>query len=123
MSGFIPGVHATPIIRKFAGRTLSPAIDVFYTSVTDQLDFLIGGRGDVCFVRLPVGGDTFTTLPLFSEPQAVAALVPTRLHSCRQLRSTRSPACRSSRTAARWRGGIARWLTFSRQRARACGTA
>ncbi len=70
--GFMPGVHATPIIREFAARAPYLTIDVVHTSVTDQLDFLIDGRVDVCFVRLPLGDDTFTTLPLFPEPQVVA---------------------------------------------------
>ncbi len=70
--GFMPGVHATPIIREFADRAPYLTIDVVYTSVTDQLPFLIDGRVDVCFVRLPLGDDTFTTLPLFPEPQVVA---------------------------------------------------
>jgi len=70
--GFMPGVHATPIIREFADRAPYLTIDVVYTSVTDQLGFLIDGRVDVCFVRLPLGDDTFTTLPLFPEPQVVA---------------------------------------------------
>jgi DNA-binding transcriptional LysR family regulator len=68
----MPGVHATPIIREFAARVPYLAIDVVHTSVTDQLDFLIDGRVDVCFVRLPLGDDTFTTLTLFPEPQVVA---------------------------------------------------
>jgi DNA-binding transcriptional LysR family regulator len=70
--GFMPGVHATPIIREFAARAPYLTIDVVHTSVTDQLDFLIDGRVDVCFVRLPLGDDTFTTLQLFPEPQVVA---------------------------------------------------
>jgi DNA-binding transcriptional LysR family regulator len=70
--GFMPGVHATPIIREFAARAPYLAIDVVHTSVTDQLDFLIDGRVDVCFVRLPLGDGMFTTLPLFPEPQVVA---------------------------------------------------
>jgi DNA-binding transcriptional LysR family regulator len=70
--GFMPGVHSTPIIREFAARAPYLVIDVVYTSVTDQLDFLVDGRVDVCFVRLPLGDDAFTTLPLFPEPQVVA---------------------------------------------------
>ena len=70
--GFMPGVHSTPIVREFAARAPYLAIDVVYTSVTDQLDYLIDGRVDVCFVRLPLGDDTFTTLPLFPEPRVVA---------------------------------------------------
>jgi DNA-binding transcriptional LysR family regulator len=70
--GFMPGVHATPIVREFAARAPYLVIDVVHTSLTDQLDFLVDGRVDICFVRLPLGGDTFTTLPLFPEPQVVA---------------------------------------------------
>jgi DNA-binding transcriptional LysR family regulator len=70
--GFMPGVHATPIIREFTARAPYLDIDVVHTSLTDQLDFLIDGRVDTCFVRLPLGDDTFTTLPLFPEPQVVA---------------------------------------------------
>jgi DNA-binding transcriptional LysR family regulator len=70
--GFMPGVHATPIIREFAARAPYLSIQVVHTSVTDQLDFLVDGRVDVCFVRLPLGHDAFTTLPLFPEPQVVA---------------------------------------------------
>jgi DNA-binding transcriptional LysR family regulator len=70
--GFMPGVHATPIIREFAARAPYLAMDVVHTSVSDQLDFLVDGRVDVCFVRLPLGDDTFTTLPLFPEPRVAA---------------------------------------------------
>jgi DNA-binding transcriptional LysR family regulator len=75
--GFMPGVHSTPIIREFAARAPYVTVDVVYTAVTDQLDFLVDGRVDVCFVRLPLGDDAFTTLPLFPEPQVVA--VPSSL--------------------------------------------
>src|ERR1700722_1926782 len=51
--GFMPGIHATPIIREFARRAPNLTIDVVFTSLTDQVDFLIDGRVDVCFVRLP----------------------------------------------------------------------
>ena len=40
--------------------------------ITDQVDFLIDGRVDVCFVRLPLADDTFTVLPLFPEPRVAA---------------------------------------------------
>lgn len=70
--GFMPGIHATPIIREFAQRAPYLSIDVVFTSVTDQVDFLIDGRVDVCFVRLPLDDDTFTVLPLFPEPRVAA---------------------------------------------------
>lgn len=70
--GFMPGIHATPIIREFAKRAPYLSIDVVFTSVTDQVDFLIDGRVDVCFVRLPLDDDTFTVLPLFPEPRVAA---------------------------------------------------
>jgi DNA-binding transcriptional LysR family regulator len=70
--GFMPGVHATPIIREFAKQAPYLSIDVIFTSVTDQIDFLIDGRVDVCFVRLPLADDAFTVLPLFPEPRVAA---------------------------------------------------
>ncbi|HEY1918760.1 MAG TPA: LysR family transcriptional regulator [Streptosporangiaceae bacterium] len=70
--GFMPGVHATPIIREFAVRAPHLNIDVVHTSVTDQLDYLIDGRVDVCFVRLPLADDMLELLPLFPEPRVVA---------------------------------------------------
>jgi DNA-binding transcriptional LysR family regulator len=70
--GFMPGIHATPIIREFAQRAPNLSIDVVFTSVTDQVDFLIDGRVDVCFVRLPLDDDLFTVLPLFPEPRVAA---------------------------------------------------
>jgi len=70
--GFMPGVHATPIIREFAKRAPYLTVDVVFTSVTDQVGFLVDGRVDVCFVRLPLAEDTFTILPLFPEPRVAA---------------------------------------------------
>jgi DNA-binding transcriptional LysR family regulator len=70
--GFMPGVPATPIIREFAQRAPHLSIDVVFTSVTDQIDFLIDGRVDVCFVRLPLAESTFKVLPLFPEPRVAA---------------------------------------------------
>jgi DNA-binding transcriptional LysR family regulator len=70
--GFMPGIHATPIIRAFTKRAPSLSIDVVFTSVTDQVDFLIDGRVDVCFVRMPLDDDSFTVLPLFPEPRVAA---------------------------------------------------
>jgi DNA-binding transcriptional LysR family regulator len=70
--GFMPGIHATPMIREFAKRAPYLSIDTVFTSITDQIDFLIDGRVDVCFVRLPLAADTFTVLPLFPEPRVAA---------------------------------------------------
>jgi DNA-binding transcriptional LysR family regulator len=70
--GFMPGIHATPIIREFAQRAPYLSIDVVFTSLTDQVDFLADGRVDVCFVRLPLPDDSFTVLPLFPEPRLAA---------------------------------------------------
>jgi DNA-binding transcriptional LysR family regulator len=73
--GFMPGVPSTPIVKEFAARAPQVTVDVVYTSIADQLDFLVDGRVDVCFVRLPLGDDEFTTLDLFPEPQVVAVPV------------------------------------------------
>ncbi len=68
----MPGIHATPIIREFARRAPHLRIDVVFTAVTEQVDFLIDGRVDVCFVRLPLAEHAFTVLPLFPEPRVAA---------------------------------------------------
>jgi DNA-binding transcriptional LysR family regulator len=70
--GFMPGTHATPIIAEFAKRAPQLSIDVVYTSVTDQVGYLIDGRVDVCFVRLPLADEGFTVVPLFPEPRVAA---------------------------------------------------
>jgi DNA-binding transcriptional LysR family regulator len=70
--GFMPGTNATPIIREFARRAPYLSVDVVFTSTTDQVDFLIDGRVDVCFVRLPIAESTFKIWPLFPEPRVAA---------------------------------------------------
>jgi DNA-binding transcriptional LysR family regulator len=108
--GFMPGVHSTPITQEFAARVPYVTIDVIYTSVTDQLDFLIDGRVDVCFVRLPLGDDTFTTLPLFPEAQVVA--VPSS-HPVAELPATEInqvsdlPLLQDGGEVPAWRGAVA----------------
>lgn len=74
--GFMPGTDATPMIREFSRQTGYLNIEVVFTSLADQVDFLVDGRVDVCFVRqpldLPLAGEMFEVLPLFPEPQVVA---------------------------------------------------
>jgi DNA-binding transcriptional LysR family regulator len=70
--GFMPGTDATPIIREFGQRAPYLDIDVVFTSLTDQVDYLADGRVDVCFVRLPLAQDSFTIRPLFPEPRVAA---------------------------------------------------
>ncbi len=70
--GFMPGVDSTPIIRQF--MTVAPhlEIDVVYTSLTDQADYLLDGRVDVCFVRMPLSAPSLKVIPLFPEPRVAA---------------------------------------------------
>ncbi|MGW5651519.1 LysR family transcriptional regulator [Streptomyces humi] len=70
--GFMPGVIVTPIVRQF--RALAPEVNVqvLHTAPTDQVDYLLDGRVDVCFVRLPLPVDTFEIVPLFPEPRVAA---------------------------------------------------
>jgi DNA-binding transcriptional LysR family regulator len=108
--GFMPGVPSTPIIREFAARAPYLTIGVVYTSITDQLDFLVDGRVDVCFVRLPLGDDAFTTLDLFPEPQVVA--VPSS-HPVADLRAIEInqvfglPLLQDAGEVPTWRGAVA----------------
>jgi DNA-binding transcriptional LysR family regulator len=70
--GFMPGVIVTPIVRQF--RALAPEVNVqvLHTTPTDQVDYLLDGRVDVCFVRLPLPVDTFEVVPLFPESRVAA---------------------------------------------------
>jgi DNA-binding transcriptional LysR family regulator len=70
--GFMPGVAATPVIREFAESVPGADISVVHTSPSNQVDYLLGGRVDVCFVQLPISPRLFEIVPLFVEPQVIA---------------------------------------------------
>jgi len=70
--GFMPGVAATPVIREFAESLPGADISVVHTSPSNQVDYLLGGRVDVCFVQLPISPRLFEIVPLFVEPQVIA---------------------------------------------------
>jgi DNA-binding transcriptional LysR family regulator len=70
--GFMPGVDSTAIIREFKSIAPHLTIDVVYTSITDQEDYLLDGRVDVCFVRLPISPVSLEVVPLFPEPRVAA---------------------------------------------------
>jgi len=70
--GFMPGVAATPVIREFAESLPGADISIVHTSPSNQVDYLLGGRVDVCFVQLPISPRLFEIVPLFLEPQVIA---------------------------------------------------
>jgi DNA-binding transcriptional LysR family regulator len=70
--GFMPGVAATPVIREFAESLPGADISVVHTSPSNQVDYLLAGRVDVCFVQLPISPRLFEIVPLFLEPQVIA---------------------------------------------------
>jgi DNA-binding transcriptional LysR family regulator len=70
--GFMPGVIVTPIVRQFRALAPEVKVQVLHTALTDQVDYLLDGRVDVCFVRLPLPVDTFEIVPLFPEPRIAA---------------------------------------------------
>jgi DNA-binding transcriptional LysR family regulator len=70
--GFMPGVAATPVIREFAESLPGADISVVHTAPSNQVDYLLGGRVDVCFVQLPISPRIFEIVPLFLEPQVIA---------------------------------------------------
>jgi DNA-binding transcriptional LysR family regulator len=70
--GFMPGVAATPVIREFTESLPGADISVVHTSPSNQVDYLLGGRVDVCFVQLPISSRLFEIVPLFLEPQVIA---------------------------------------------------
>ena len=70
--GFMPGVAATSVIREFAESLPGADISVVHTSPSNQVDYLLGSRVDVCFVQLPISPRLFEIVPLFLEPQVIA---------------------------------------------------
>jgi len=50
-------------------------VDVLHTSLTDQVDYLLDGRVDVCFVRLPIPTNSLEVVPLFPEARVAALAV------------------------------------------------
>lgn len=70
--GFMPGVAATPVIREFAESLPGADISVVHTAPSNQVDYLLGGRVDVCFVQLPISPRIFEIVSLFLEPQVIA---------------------------------------------------
>ena len=70
--GFMPGVAATPVIREFAESLPGADISVVHTSPSNQVDYLLSGRVDVCFVQLPISQRLFEIVPLFLEPRVIA---------------------------------------------------
>lgn len=70
--GFMPGVAATPVIREFAESLPGTDISVVHTAPSNQVDYLLDGRVDVCFVQLPISPRLFEIVPLFLEPQVIA---------------------------------------------------
>jgi DNA-binding transcriptional LysR family regulator len=70
--GFMPGVAATPVIRQFAESVPGVDISVVHTSPSNQVDYLLSGTVDVCFVQLPISPRLFETVPLFLEPRVIA---------------------------------------------------
>jgi DNA-binding transcriptional LysR family regulator len=70
--GLMPGVAATPVIREFTESRPWADITVVRTSPSNQVDYLLGGRVDVCFVQLPISPRLFEIVPLFLEPQVIA---------------------------------------------------
>ncbi|MCF7552309.1 LysR family transcriptional regulator [Pseudonocardia sp. WMMC193] len=76
--GFMPGVPSTEIVAKFVAEEPELSIDVVYVPMDDQEPYLLDGRVDVSFVRLPLRSAGLEAIPLFPEPRV--ALVPAGLH-------------------------------------------
>ncbi|MGH2549797.1 MAG: LysR family transcriptional regulator [Thermomicrobiales bacterium] len=74
--GFMPGVPSTALVQEFIAKTPGITVDVMYVSMSDQEPYLIDGRVDISFVRLPLQSKTLRAIPLFKEPR-VAVLPAT----------------------------------------------
>jgi DNA-binding transcriptional LysR family regulator len=68
--GFMPGVPATAIVREFTVAVGSQVtVDIVYVPMDEQESFLLDGRVDVCFVRLPLTSELIHSIALFEEPK------------------------------------------------------
>lgn len=109
--GFMPGVIVTPIVREFARMAPQLDIEVVHTSITDQVDFLLDGRVDVCYARLPLPEGMFEVVPLFPEPRVVAL---SSAHPLAKLKSVHVEDLRDMtllqdpRDVPEWRGRVPR---------------
>lgn len=85
--GFMPGVPSTAIVRDFTASTTSRvAVDVAYVPMDEQESFLIDGRVDVCFVRLPLTSELLRSIPLFEEPRVAVLPSSSELASAPSVR-------------------------------------
>lgn len=89
----MPGAPSTPIIREFGKSVPGLEISVADTVPTDQVDYLLDGRVDVCFVRLPIPSRPFEIVPLFMEQQAIALAAD---HPCIAPKWNKWPAAREA---------------------------
>ncbi|WP_345435699.1 LysR family transcriptional regulator [Actinoallomurus vinaceus] len=106
--GFMPGVVVTPIIREFSRMAPDLRVDVVHTSITHQVDYLLDGRVDVCYVRLPLPPGMFEVVPLFPEPRVAALpsehpLAHRKAVGIDDLRDI--PLLQDPRDVPEWRGG------------------
>lgn len=65
--GFMPGTEAAAIISTFQRQHPDLRVDAVFTSLADQVDFVIDGRVDIAFTRLPIGPRGLQVVPLFEE--------------------------------------------------------
>jgi hypothetical protein len=70
--GFMPGVAVTPVIREFTESLPGADTSVVHTSPSNQVDYLLSGTVDACFVQLPISPRLFEIVPLFLESRVIA---------------------------------------------------
>ena len=69
--GFVPGVTLTKWRRIWEERFPRTPLDVVAVAPVDQRSTLDAGRVDMCFVRLPIGGDGLHAIRLYDEVPVV----------------------------------------------------
>lgn len=67
--GFMPGVPTTDLVRDFAATAPELIIETVFTPMIHQEDYLLDGRVDVCFVRLPLRSTAISAIPILDEPR------------------------------------------------------
>lgn len=77
--GFMPGVPSTALVREFTVTASGLQVDVVYVPHVEQEAFLLDGRVDVSFVRLPLRAPGLRTIPLFDEPRVAVVAISSPL--------------------------------------------
>lgn len=72
--GFMPGLTITEPVRALRSKHPNLQVNVVRTGWENQVSFILTGRIDVGYTRLPINESGLTVVPLFEEPRV--AILP-----------------------------------------------